>query len=95
MLKLPLWFVTEKGKKGWKASPPQDSLAFSSFDRFMAFMAHSHAGAWDVVEATDRESLIAVIANAHIRGSNAVYVDPEIGGDGGKCVFLTDVILIE
>jgi hypothetical protein len=95
MLKRPLWFVTEKGTKHAEPGPRRDTFAFSTFDRLAAFMAQSRAGAWDVVEATNRDGLITVIADAHMRGCDAVYLDPDSHGKGGECVFLTNLISIE
>ncbi len=94
MLKRRLWFVTEKHTKCDRPGPRRDTFAFSTFERITAFMAQSRAGAWDVVEATDRDALITVIADCHMRGCDAVYLDPDSHGKGGDCVFLTNLLSI-
>ena len=95
MLKRPLWFVTEKNTSNPEANPPRDTYAFSTFEKLTAFMAQSRAGSWDVVEAADRNGLITVIADVHMRGCDAVYLDPDVHGNGGECVFLTNLMSME
>ena len=78
VLKLPLWFVTEREPKA--GDPPlaedRDTLAFSTFEKLTAFLDYGKAGVWDVVAATEREHLVIVVADVHLRGGDSVYVDP-------------------
>ena len=87
MLKLPLWFVTDKES--------QDTLAFSDINRLRSFMLHSGIRAEDITVANDRDGLIAVVADAHMRGLSYVYVDPDSDGHGGQPLLLTDLMRVE
>jgi hypothetical protein len=95
MLKRPLWFITEKNVSNLHAGPRRDTFAFSGHDKLMEFMAHSKAGAWDVVKAADRTGLLIVVADAHMRGCDAVYLDPDANGKGGECVYLSNLLMID
>ena len=95
MLKRPLWFVTEKDTVNPQANPRCETYAFSNFGKLTDFLAHSNAKAWDVVQAADRTALIIVIADAHMRGGDAVYLDPDVHGQGGECIFLTNLMMME
>jgi hypothetical protein len=93
MLKRPLWFITEKNAH--ETGPRRDTFAFSTYEKLSRFMAHSKARSWDVVEATDRTGLLIVVADAHMRGCDAVYLDPDVDGQGGECIFLKNLMMIE
>ena len=92
-LTLPLWFVTDKEPQG-HGKPPA-TLAFTDRLKLNAFLMHTKADAYGVATARNREGLIAVIADVHLRGGNAVYVDPDSDGHGGRPVLLTDLMLVE
>ena len=97
-LKLPLWFVTDKEPKGLDEPPRNEApatLAFTDRLKLNAFLAHTKTDAYEVATARSREGLIAVVADLQLRGENAVYVDPDIDGHGGRCVYLTDLIRVE
>ena len=72
-----------------------DTLAFSNTGKLRAFMANSGLKFEDVFVANERQGLIAVIADIHLRGGDAVCLDPDSNGHGGECVFLADLILVE
>jgi hypothetical protein len=95
MLKRPLWFITEKTTLRPRTRPRQDTFAFSTYETLTEFMANSRAGAWHVVKAVDRSAIVIIIADAHMRGCDAVYLDPDAHGNGGECVFLADLLQIE
>jgi hypothetical protein len=47
------------------------------------------------VEAMNRDSLITITADVHMRGGDAVYLDPDLHGNGDECVYLTNLMSIE
>jgi hypothetical protein len=95
MLKRPLWFITEKNASNPQTGPRRDTFAFSNYEKLTKFMTHSRAKSWDVVQAADRTGLLIVIADAHMRGCDAVYLDPDVDGQGGECIFLNNLLMIE
>ena len=94
MLRLPLWFVPDRNGNA-PGDEPADMLAFSTHEKLTAYLQQSRTSANEVVPASAREQLVAVIADIHMRGGDAVYLDPDSDGHGGKCVFLTELLMIE
>ena len=96
MLKLPLRFATEKdARAGDSPEKARETFVFSELKKLMAFLQFSHSTSFDVVTAVDRQGLIVVIADVHMRGGDAVYLHPDSDGYGGELVPLTDLMLVE
>ena len=92
-LELPLWFVTERTIELIRADVC-GSFAFTNLDDVMKFMLKRSPARWDVVQVTDREALIVVIADVHLSGASFVCLNCEPDGSGGDKVFLTDLIAV-
>ena len=92
-----MWFATERNPTRQGPTPcgePGGSYAFSDGHQLIEFMTNKSTSSWDVVYAQDREGLLMVIADAHIRGNAFVCLNPESDGTGGERIFLTDLIQV-
>ena len=97
VLELPMWFATECSPARQGQTPCGEhggSYAFSDGHQLVEFIAAQSTSSWDVVYAHDREGLLIVIADAHIRGNAYVCLTPESDGTGGERIFLTDLIQV-
>jgi hypothetical protein len=97
MLSLPLWFVTERRQKPLSDHAPCDDpgvmLAFTTTEKLTEFLATSNVVEWKINLAGDREGLILVIAIAHNHGAESICIDSDAGGNGGKQVTLSDLLI--
>ena len=96
IIELPMWFATERHPTRQGPTPcgvPGGSYAFSDGHTLIEFMAQRTSSSGDVVYANDREGLLMVIADAHVRG-NSFCLNPESDGTGGERTFRTDVIQV-
>ena len=96
IIELPMWFATERTPTHGPTACGESggSYPFSDGHKLIEFMAQRTNSSWDVVYAKDREGLLIVIADAHIRGNAFVCLNPESDGTGGERIFLTDLIQV-
>lgn len=98
MPSLPLWFVSERKERTPTLDAPCDDreamLAFTTTEKLSDFLSASKAGEWRINLASDRESLVLVIAIAHNRHIESICIDPENDGSGGQQISLNDLMVL-
>jgi hypothetical protein len=91
-LRLPLWIVTTKDAQTHPIHSPCDDPkamhAFTAGEKMTDYLTQRTAGSWKVTLVDDRTSLILALADAHLKGSAILCVDPETDGSGGHPVTL-------
>jgi hypothetical protein len=84
-LSLPFWVLT-----GADADHP--ASAFTTTEKLTAFLDKGGAGRWKISLVADRESLILAIADAHLQGATAVWLDPIAGAAQEDSIRLVDLM---
>jgi hypothetical protein len=96
MLRLPLWFVTERKPIAAQDQIPRDDsravLAFSTTDKLSKFLSARVAGEWKLTLVNDREGLVGIVATSHNDGTESIRIDPQVDGAGGERVSLRELM---
>ena len=95
-LRLPFWVITDREAKVPPKNEPCDNPnsihAFTATEKLTSFLSGRNAGSWRVNLVADRAGLILAIADAHQNGSTVICFDPDVNGNGGKPVNLSELI---
>jgi hypothetical protein len=86
-LQLPFWVLT-----GADADHPP--LAFTTTQKLIAYLDTGAASHWKISFVVDRPSLILAIADVHLQGASAVWLDPQAGAAPGDSIRLVDLMAL-
>jgi hypothetical protein len=90
-LDLPLWFVSSK-------RPPAVAggrvRAFTRTVRAIEYLRRQPAGELKIHLVSDRESLLAIVADLHDADQYHVLFDADADGSGGRSVPINDLVAL-
>ena len=82
---LPFWVLTG-------ADDDHPPSAFTTTEKLTAFLGNGGAGRWKISFVIDRPSLILAIADVHMQGATAVWLDPSADANPGDSINLVDLV---
>jgi hypothetical protein len=69
-------------------------LAFTTTEKLTTYLDTGAASHWRISFVVDRPSLILAIADVHMQGASAVWLDPKVGATPGDSIRLVDLVAI-